>query len=84
MAAISTRRKPASGELEQLRAELAEVRAELAEMHEALRAVAGLTFGIGVTRAPVGAGGGITTIRGVCGLYGVSGRTETIEKLFAP
>lgn len=81
--AVTTRRKPASGDLE-LHNALAEARTEIGELRQALRAVAGLAFGIGVHRAPIGTGESITTIRGVCQLYGVSGHTATIEKLFSP
>ncbi len=82
--AAATGRKAASGELGQLRGELAEARAEIGELRTQLRAVAGLAFGIGVTRAPAGTNASVTTIRGVCQLYGVSGHAEAIEKLFSP
>jgi hypothetical protein len=75
--AVTTRRKPASDEVEQLRAEIDELR-------QALRAVAGLAFGIGINRAPVSAGGSARTVADVCRMYGISGHTATIEKLFSP
>ncbi len=86
--AVTTRRKPASGEIEQLRGEIEQLRGELAgtraeigELRTQLRAVAGLAFGIGVIRAPAGTNASVTTIRGVCQLYGVSGHAEAIAEI---
>jgi hypothetical protein len=80
MTAVASRRRSKDGETEQLRAELAEARAEVAELRQVLKAVAGLAFGIGVSRAPVG--GSVRNVREVCNLYGVSSHAETIQRLF--
>ncbi len=84
MTAIATRRTKASGDVGQLAAELAEARAEIAELREQLRAVAGLAFGIGIHRAPVTAGASVRNVADICRLYGISGHTATIEKIFNP
>jgi len=84
MTATTTRRQAASGELGQLRGELAEARAEIDELRQVLRAVAGLAFGIGITRGPASTGGPLRSVADVCRVYGVSGHTATIEKLFSP
>ena len=80
----TTRRRTATGDDEQLRAELAEARAEIAELRTQLRAVAGLAFGIGIHRAPVSANHSVRTVADICRLYGISGHTATIEKIFNP
>ena len=80
--AVTTRRKPASSEAEQLRAELAEVRAENAELRAAVKAVAALTLGIGFHRLPASAAPP-RTVTDVCRVNGVHGaHAATIDALF--
>jgi hypothetical protein len=84
MAAITTTRRAKASDVEQLLGELAEARAEIAELRAQLRAVAGLALGIGIQRAPVSASGSCRGVADVCRMYGISGHTETIEKIFNP
>lgn len=84
MATVTAARRAKASEIEQLRGELAAARTEIEQLRQALRAVAGLAFGIGVNRAPVSAGGSARSVADVCRMYGISGQTAVIEKLFGP
>jgi hypothetical protein len=64
-------------------AELEQLRAEVAELRQALRAVAGLAFGIGIRQQPqTQMAAAVTSVEDICRIYGVSGQAHIIKQIF--
>lgn len=78
MTAVTTRRYSKADDA----AEVEQLRAEIAGLRQALRAVAGLAFGIGLRHQPVNTNGGGGTIADICRIYGISGQADVIKELF--